>query len=84
MFNNFIEHDIQPRTIEKKLQNKIAKILLETLHHFWCNVNVIKIIGVKMIDKKYIGSNFDDFLNEEGVLQETEAIAIKRVILSFA
>ena len=33
-----------------------------------------------MIDKKYIGSNFDDFLNEEGVLQETEAIAIKRVI----
>jgi len=29
---------------------------------------------------KYIGSNFDDFLEEEGLLAETEAIAIKRVI----
>lgn len=27
-----------------------------------------------------IGSNFDDFLEEEGLLQESEAIAIKRVI----
>ena len=33
-----------------------------------------------MDNQKYIGSNFGDFLNEEGVLQETEAIAIKRVI----
>ena len=33
-----------------------------------------------MNNKKYIGSNFDDFLSEEGILQETEAIAIKRVI----
>ena len=33
-----------------------------------------------MNNQKYIGSNFDDFLNEEGILQETEAIAIKRVI----
>ena len=33
-----------------------------------------------MIDKKYMGSNFDDFLSEEGILQETESIAIKRVI----
>ena len=33
-----------------------------------------------MDNQKYIGSNFDDFLNEEGILQETEAIAIKRVI----
>ncbi len=29
---------------------------------------------------KHIGSNFDDFLEEEGLLAETEAIAIKRVI----
>jgi antitoxin HicB len=29
---------------------------------------------------QYIGSNFDDFLAEEGVLAETEAIAWKRVI----
>jgi antitoxin HicB len=29
---------------------------------------------------KHIGSNFDDFLEEEGVLAETEAIAVKRVL----
>ena len=29
---------------------------------------------------KYIGSNFDDFLEEEGLLAEAEAVAIKRVI----
>jgi antitoxin HicB len=28
----------------------------------------------------YIGSNFDDFLEEEGILPETEAVAVKRVI----
>ena len=29
---------------------------------------------------KHIGSSFDDFLEEDGLLAETEAIAIKRVI----
>ncbi len=29
---------------------------------------------------KHIGSSFDDFLEQEGVLAEAEAIAIKRVI----
>ena len=29
---------------------------------------------------KHIGSNFDDFLEEEGLLAETEAVAIKRVV----
>lgn len=29
---------------------------------------------------KHIGSNFDDFLKEEGVLAEAEAIAVKRVL----
>ncbi len=29
---------------------------------------------------KHIGSNFDDFLEEEGLLAETESVAIKRVI----
>ena len=29
---------------------------------------------------KHVGSNFDDFLEEEGILAETEAVAIKRVI----
>ena len=33
-----------------------------------------------MADKKYIGSNFDEFLEEENLLQESQAIAIKRVI----
>jgi DNA-binding Xre family transcriptional regulator len=29
---------------------------------------------------KHIGSRFDDFLEEEGVLAQAEAIAVKRVI----
>lgn len=29
---------------------------------------------------KHIGSSFDDFLEEEGILAETNAVAIKRVI----
>jgi antitoxin HicB len=29
---------------------------------------------------KHIGSNFDDFLAEEGLLNNTEAVALKRVI----
>ena len=32
------------------------------------------------MDKTYLGSNFDEFLEEEGILSEVEAIAIKRVI----
>ena len=34
-----------------------------------------------MTNKECIGSKFDDFLEEEGLLQESEAIAIKRVML---
>jgi DNA-binding Xre family transcriptional regulator len=30
--------------------------------------------------KKNIGTNFDDFLKEEGLLEETTAVAIKRYI----
>ena len=33
-----------------------------------------------MMDEKFLGSNFDDFLGEEGILAEAEAVAIKRVI----
>ena len=29
---------------------------------------------------KHIGTSFDDFLKEEGILEETEAAALKRVI----
>jgi len=32
------------------------------------------------MDKKHIGSDFDDFLNEERMLEEAEAVASKRVI----
>jgi len=32
------------------------------------------------MNDKHIGSNFDDFLKKEGLLAETEAVAIKRVI----
>lgn len=33
-----------------------------------------------MKKNKHAGSSFDDFLEEEGLLAETEAVAIKRVI----
>ena len=32
------------------------------------------------MNKKHMGSDFDDFLAEEAMLQETTAVAIKRVI----
>ena len=33
-----------------------------------------------MINKKHVGSDFDDFLQEKGILEECEAVAIKRVL----
>jgi predicted XRE-type DNA-binding protein len=33
-----------------------------------------------MMKKENIGSNFDDFLQEEGLIDEANAVAIKRVI----
>lgn len=30
--------------------------------------------------KEHLGNDFDDFLTEEGLLAETEAVAVKRVI----
>ncbi len=33
-----------------------------------------------MIKNKHIGSNFDDFLAEDNLLEEATAIAVKRVI----
>ncbi|MDZ4159875.1 MAG: helix-turn-helix transcriptional regulator [Anaerolineaceae bacterium] len=32
------------------------------------------------MNKNYIGSDFDDFLAEEGLLEETETTAVKRVL----
>jgi DNA-binding Xre family transcriptional regulator len=32
------------------------------------------------MNKRYIGSNFDEFLEKEGLLAEVEAVAVKRVI----
>jgi antitoxin HicB len=32
------------------------------------------------MNEKYIGSNFDDLLSEEGLLEEAEAVAVKRVL----
>ena len=32
------------------------------------------------MNTKYLGSNFDDFLQEDGLLEHVEAVAIKRVI----
>ena len=35
---------------------------------------------ISMKKNKHIGSNFDDFLAEEGLLAEAEAAAVKRVV----
>jgi predicted XRE-type DNA-binding protein len=35
---------------------------------------------VSIVDKKHIGGDFDDFLREEGILEDAEAVAAKRVI----
>ena len=35
---------------------------------------------IDMVNEQYIGSDFDDFLAEEGILAEAEAVAMKRVI----
>lgn len=32
-----------------------------------------------MTDNRHIGSSFDDFLIEEGILEEVNAVAVKRV-----
>lgn len=34
-----------------------------------------------MVSKKHIGSDFDDFLKEEGLLEEAESVAAKRVFV---
>lgn len=36
--------------------------------------------GVSMVDNKHIGGDLDDFLREEGMLDDAEAVATKRVI----
>ena len=33
-----------------------------------------------MIDKEYLGSDFDDFLRKEGFIDDAEVVAAKRVI----
>ena len=33
-----------------------------------------------MKKNRHLGNNFDDFLNEEGLLADAEAVAIKRVV----
>ena len=37
-------------------------------------------IGIETMKKKHLGSDFDEFLAEEGLLGEVEATAVKRVI----
>jgi antitoxin HicB len=34
----------------------------------------------KMKKREHVGSSFDDFLKEEGTYEETQAVAIKRVL----
>ena len=32
------------------------------------------------MNKKHVGSDFDDFLKEDGIYEQVQAVAIKRVI----
>ena len=32
------------------------------------------------MNKKHVGSDFDDFLKEEGIYEQVQAVAIKRII----
>lgn len=44
-------------------------------------LDLAKIENVRLkMTNKHIGSSFDDFLEEEGILAETNAVAIKRVV----
>ena len=33
-----------------------------------------------MLNRKHVGSSFDDFLKEEGIFEEATAVAVKRVL----
>ena len=33
-----------------------------------------------MMNEQYVGSDFDSFLEEEGILQESERVAVRRVL----
>jgi antitoxin HicB len=49
----------------------------QTLYHFWYILEA----GYEMKKRnKHIGSSLDDFLKEEGVLEETRAIALKETL----
>ena len=48
------------------------------MYYLWCTANYENENGTKHID--HSGSSFDDFMREEGVLEEAKAVAIKRVI----
>ena len=39
---------------------------------------------MKKFNKKYIGPSLDDFLQEEGLLEQTKAVAIKRRLVAMS
>ena len=40
-----------------------------------------QMVGAFMLKNKHIGSNFDDFLREEGMLEEIEEVIAKRIFV---
>jgi len=65
---------------------RVAKIFIDIKYLFWyitemSNKEIPDSMRIIMKSKnKHIGSDFDDFLKEEGILGEVETVAIKRVI----
>ena len=38
-------------------------------------------LGVEIMSNRHIGSSLDDFLKEEGLFEESQALAIKEVVV---
>lgn len=46
----------------------------------WENL-LLNLTSASLMKTKHIGSNFDDFLREESIFDQSSAVAIKRIIL---
>lgn len=63
------------RVVPKLVQFAMVRKTTPTLR-----ARFFKTIEEAQMNKQNIGSNFDDFLAEEGMLEEVTAVAVKRVI----
>lgn len=67
----------QGKTFEEAKKN--LSEVSEVMHFFITTCFKRGTLGAVLKECRHVGSNFDDFLKEEGTLKESEAVAIKRV-----